>query len=299
LKKNHFALKTAFLLTLLAAIVGIERVSHYMTDGFGIASISSNIPPHEIWETAISSEDQLETRHALSQDYHYLASGSQSYVFLSNDGKYVIKFFKHKRWRLNPFYAFVPLPSKWEKKRTRWKEKKWETVNDTFSSCKISYELFKDETGVLFVHLNKTNNLKMTLPVKDKVGFKHKLALDKLQFVLQRKAVPTDEYLLNLRKLEDTETAKKAIHDMLTFTKKRAQLGYSDKDPHLIRNFGFIEGKAVEIDIGGFHKDPKKGFKYYESREIFKIEEKLLPWIRENYPEIAAYTEKQIDLLSN
>lgn len=299
MKKKRIALKTVLLLSLLAAIIGIERVSHYMTDGFGVASISSNIPPHQMWETAISTEDHLETRKALSQEYHYLTSGSQSYVFLSSDGKYVLKFFKHKRWRLNPFYAHMPLPASWEKKRTRWKEKKWETVNDTFKSSKASYDLFKAQTGVLFVHLNQTKNLHLTLIAKDKVGLKHKLNLDKLQFVLQKKAIPTDEYLLSLREAGDIQSAKKAIYDMLVFTRKRAELGYSDKDPHLIRNFGFIDGNAVEIDIGGFHKDPKKGLKYYQDREIFKIEEKLLPWIQENYPEIASYTEKQLDFLSN
>lgn len=299
MKKNRFFLKLALLIALLGIIGGIERLSHYLTDGFGIVSISSKIPPHDMWATTTSEEDKLEATQALAQEYHYLASGSQSYVFESADGNYVLKFFKHKRWRLNPLYALVPLPSKWEKKRIRWKEKKWETVNDTFRSCKISYELFKAHTGVIFVHLNKTKSLQSLLVVKDRVGLKHKLNLDNLQFVLQKKAIPTDEYLLSLKDAGDLEGAKKAILEMLTFTRERAELGYSDKDPHLIRNFGFINGQAAQIDIGGFHKDPKKGLSYYKSREIFKIEEKLIPWIKENYPELTAYTEEQIDFLSN
>jgi len=284
--------KIVIVFALLALTVGVERLSHYLTDGFGITSISSDVPVRPEWAVATSEEDACEMRRALSQDYHYLTSGSQSYVFLSSDGKYVLKFFKHKRWKASPIYASLPLPASWEKKRDHWIEKKRETVNDTFTSCKVSYELFKAETSVLFVHLNKSTHLQTTLVVKDKVGLKHQLFLDDLQFVLQKKAIPTDEYLLSLRKAGDTHGAQKAVRDMIDLTKTRAALGYSDKDPNFVRNFGFIDGKAVQIDVGGFHKDPKKGLKYYEEREIFKIEDKFLPWIQKHYPEITAYTEK-------
>ena len=87
---------------------------------------------------------------------------------------------------------------------------------------------------------------------------------------------------------------KKALFSLLAFTVKRAEKGYSDKDPHLIRNFGFIDGKAVEIDIGGFHHDPKKDLVYFHTHEMRRIERKLLPWIEENYPELAPYTKEEL-----
>ena len=279
-------------------MIGIERLSHFLTDGFKLANISSDLPYQKSWETKVSNQDFEESQKALFQPFHYLTSGSQSYVFISEDKKYVIKFFKHKRWRINPFYASLPLPASWEKTRAHWMKKKQETVQDTFHSCKISYELFKNDTGVLFIHLNQSNHLQKTLIIKDQIGCTHKLNLDTLQFILQKNAIPTDKYLLTLRKNGQTDVAKKAIQDLLAFTKKRAELGYSDKDPHLIRNFGFIEGKAVEIDVGGFHKDPKKDFNYYCTHEIVKIQDKLLPWIEKNYPEITSFTQKQIEILS-
>lgn len=299
MKKKFLTAKALFLLIPICLFLSTKYLSHYLTDGFRITSISSNIPVQENWEVAILEQDEKETEKALSQDYYYLTSGSQSYVFESTSGEYILKFFKQKRWRLHPFYALLPLPENWEKKRTHWKKKKWETVNDTFLSCKISYELFKDQTGVIFVHLNRTNHLQTTLLVKDRIGFTHRLPLDNLPFVIQKKAIPTDQYLLTLRATGNLNKAKQAIQEMLLFTRKRAELGFSDKDPHLIRNFGFIDNQAVEIDIGGFHKDPKKGLSYYKSREIFKIEEKLLPWIQENYPELTDYIQEQVNLLSD
>lgn len=289
---------TILLFCFIGALIGIKFTLSQLTDGFKLKNIRSNLPFQSDWNTPIAQSDFLETQKAISQKYDYLASGSQSYVFLSEDKKYVIKFFKHKRWKLNSFYSHIPLPSTWKKKQRHWKEKKWKTVNKTFKSCKISYELFKKETGVLYIHLNKTNLLNQTLIVKDRIGMTHALELDKLQFVVQKKAVPTDIYLTNLRNKGKVEEAKEAIKKLLDLTKMRAKLGYSDKDPHLIRNFGFLDQKAVQIDIGGFHRDPKKDLAYYQSQEIFKIQDKFLPWIEENYPEIAPFTKKQIEMLS-
>ena len=278
----------------ILALAGVERGFYYLKDGFSLAGISSELPAQDRWDIAISEDDKRLAMEILSQEFHYLGSGSQSFVFASQDEQYVIKFFKHKRWQLNPLYKHLPLPKKLDAKRTRWKQKKWGTVNNTFLSCKASYELFQKDTGVIYVHLNRTKDLDISLKVKDRLGLVHELNLDELQFVIQKRAIPTDVYLLSLREKGEIELAKQAIHEMLTFTKRRAELGFSDKDPHLIRNFGFLEGQAIEIDVGGFHKDPKKDFQYYQTFELKRIQNKLLPWLEENYPEIVSYAKEEI-----
>lgn len=281
-------------LLVIALLVGVERLSHFLTDGFGLPNITSNLPFSDAWSVNLTPEDECEALLALDQEYTYLESGSQSYVFISRDRKYVIKFFKHKRWRLNPFFEAVPLPASFNTKRERWKEKKKETVESTFKSCVTSYNHFKDETGLFYVHLNPTTELKRTLIVKDLIGLKHKIHLDKIQFLLQRTATPTDIYLLKLKETGDTEKGKKAIVALLNFTVERAKKGYSDKDPHLIRNFGFINDKVVEIDVGGFHRDPKKDLDYFYSHEIYRIQNKIVPWLNKYYPELSTFAEEQI-----
>lgn len=281
-------------LLVIALLVGVERLSHFLTDGFGLPNITSNLPFNDAWSVNVSAEDKREALIALDQEYIYLESGSQSYVFMSQDGKYVIKFFKHKRWRLNPFFEALPLPASFHAKRERWKKKKKETVESTFTSCVTSYQHFKDETGLFYVHLNPTTELKRKLIVKDPIGLKHKIHLDKIQFLLQRTATPTDTYLLNLKEAGNIEGAKKAIVDLLHFTVERAEKGYSDKDPHLIRNFGFINDKVVEIDVGGFHRDPKKDLEYFYSHEIYRIQKKIVPWLNKYYPELSTFAEEQI-----
>lgn len=279
-------------LLVVAALVGVERFSHALTDGFSYPNITSSLSYNPKWEITFEPEDLSELETALDQPYSYLESGSQSYVFISEDNNYVLKFFKHKRWRMNPFYEKLPLPKTLAEKRERWKRKKKETVASTFGSCKIAYTVFKNETGVIFVHLNKNHPFNHTIILKDRIGLKHHIQLGDVEFVVQKKAIPTGEYLLSLKKEGKTKEAKEALRKLLAFTEMRAKKGFSDKDPHLIRNFGFIDGKAVELDIGGFHRDPKKNLEYFYNHELKKIHSKLLPWLHENYPELVPISQE-------
>lgn len=281
-------------LLVVAAIVGVERLSHTLTDGFSYPNITSSLPYNPKWDITFEPEDLLELETALDQPFSYLESGSQSYVFISEDNNYVLKFFKHKRWRMNPLYEKLPLPRKFAEKRDRWKRKKKETVASTFGSCKIAYTTFKNETGVIFVHLNKNTPFDHTVILKDRIGLKHHIQLEDVEFVVQKKAIPTGEYLLSLKEEGKTQEAQKALKELLAFTEMRAKKGFSDKDPHLIRNFGFINGKAVELDIGGFHRDPKKNLEYFYNHEVKKIHHKLLPWLQENYPELVPIAQEEL-----
>ncbi|MCB1106693.1 MAG: hypothetical protein KDK76_01185 [Chlamydiia bacterium] len=285
-------------LLILGMLVGVERLSHLLTDGFGYADITSNLPYNPAWEVPFESEDQELIESALHQTYHYLESGSQSFVFMSEDKNYVIKFFKHKRWRLNPLLTSLPLPSSLALKRENWIEKKKETVNATFGSCKTAYTEFKKETGILFLHLNKTPHFNPILTVKDRIGLKHQIPLGEVEFIIQKKAIPTPSYLLALKQEGKTKEAQKALSDLFSLTVMRAKKGYSDKDPHLIRNFGFIDGKGIELDVGGFHHDPKKDLNYFYNQELKRIHQKLIPWLERHYPELVPYAEEEMSTLS-
>ena len=286
--------KISFLLLFIVAVFGSIRLFHKVTDGFAIAAISSDLPYNQNWDVPISEKDLGESEKALGETYSYLTSGSQSFVCISSQGQYIVKFFKHKRWRINPFLDQIPLPPYLKMKKEKWKQKKQKTIRSTFNSCKISYTKLHDETGIIFLHLNKTNHLNKNLIVRDRLGYKHKLNLDEIAFIIQKNATATDQYLLELRKKGDLKEAKKSIRNLLNFTVQRATEGYNDKDPHLIRNFGFINDQVIEIDLGGFYQDPKKNEDYFFSHEIYRIRRKLMPWIKKNYPELMDYVENQI-----
>ena len=286
--------KIFFLLLLILAIFGIFRLFHKVTNGFSIAAISSDMPYNQNWDIPILERDLSELENALEGTYSYLTCGSQSFVFVSSQGQYVVKFFKHKRWRVNSFLDQIPLPPSLHMKKEKWKQKKQTAVRSTYNSCKISYTKLHDETGIIYLHLNKTNHLNKILVIRDRIGRNYKLNLDEFAFIVQKNVTTTDKYLLALRKRGDLKEAEKSIRNLLNFTLQRATEGYSDKDPHLIYNFGFINDQIVEIDLGGFHQDPKKNQDYFFSHETDRIRRRLIPWLKKNYPELVDYTETQI-----
>ncbi|MFI5334744.1 MAG: hypothetical protein ACHQT8_06260, partial [Chlamydiales bacterium] len=106
-----------------------------------------------------------------------------------------------------------------------------------------------EETGLLYLHLAKTDENLPIVTLIDKLGIAHRVALDELPFLAQKRA----EKLLPI--LEGAH-GKEALSSLLQLIRTRCAKGVADRDPTLLKNFGFVEGKAVVIDLGSFSKDP-------------------------------------------
>lgn len=91
------------------------------TDTFTITGISSNRPFDPAWQTRpLSEQEQKEFDAATAQKYRYFGKGGQCYAFFSEDGQYVIKFFKQKVYTIPLWHHFIPIPFVFD----RYKEKK-------------------------------------------------------------------------------------------------------------------------------------------------------------------------------
>ncbi|HEY5235184.1 MAG TPA: hypothetical protein VIJ14_03300, partial [Rhabdochlamydiaceae bacterium] len=147
------------------------------TGRFTILRITSKLTPQPEWETAsLSPEEKTRIKEILSQPYSYLDNGVQSFVFASQDGQYVIKFFRHDHLDA-PFWL---TPSQRAKKQTQLRKE--------FLSYKLAYETLREQTGLVFAHLNKTKDLHQTLDLVDKLGIHHPLPLDDYEFLIQKRA---------------------------------------------------------------------------------------------------------------
>src|SRR5271156_5010255 len=98
---RKIASRLIFLTLFVLSLYGLGRLYFRLTGGFTIANISSDFSFQPQWEVRPLLEgEQAEFDKATSQPFYYLGKGCQSYVFASQDGKYVIKFFKYQRYRL-------------------------------------------------------------------------------------------------------------------------------------------------------------------------------------------------------
>lgn len=221
-------------------------------------------------EREVPCHDVEKVREILNQPFSYLNKGVQTFVFASQDGKYVIKFLRHDHLRPALWAHF--LPQQWRESKAAKKRAK---LNKDFISYKIAYEELREETGLVFVHLNKTDYLKQKLSLIDKIGVGHCLDLDQFEFLVQKRAellYPTLENLIDQGKIEDV---KVALSNLVHLLAKKFDKGIFDKDPDLNTNFGFVGNEVVQIDIGRFRKEDQK----LKREMILRITDHLHQWL--------------------
>lgn len=258
-----------------------------LIDGFYLYRTT---PPPDIRALTYPSAPLLsnEITEALAQPFYYLASGSQSFAFLSADQRYVLKLFKHYRWK-SPFYF------SWYPHITRpWTQKRLDGLIATYQSCLFCMHEFKEETALLYLQLAPSQGVHQTLTLYNRLGKKYTLPLETTSFIVQRYAEPVAQHLLKLKAQGQHDVAKECIHALFQHVLRKRLQGFTDKDPNFLNNFGFVEGCAVSIDVGGLIKDPKKDITYFCNRELKKVSKTLMPWLKNHYPELAEYTSTLI-----
>jgi len=236
--------------------------------GFGPARITSDFVYHSEW--AIDEPHNLAPlKTILNQKFKFLAVGSQSYAFESADGKYVVKFFimKHKIPRLSDLWH----PEKVDHRR--------QNLFSIFNAHKLAYTELKEDTGLLYIHLNKTDHLKTVLEVADRFGRSHLIDLDRTEFIVQEKAELIFSHLKKLLEQKDEAQVQKCIQATLDLVKRRMDKGISDHDKAVKHNYGFIGAgdrvRAVHLDLGRLEK-------VYKQKEYHRIKERINTWLQAN-----------------
>ncbi len=271
-------IKVAFLFLVL---IGIARFCHYQTAGFKLSKIQDNFCAHREW---IAPPLEAGTKAILQGKFTYLGRGLQSFVFLSSDQKYVLKIFNNRYQRKIFWLQFLP--------GCRGKQLyHWQKLEKTFHSYEIAYQELQAQTGLLYAHLNPTDQLGSTAIVVDKLGIEHPLLLDRIAFLLQKKVDPLYAKLTAWKQQGEIEKAKRGIRALVQLLKDRFDKGIADHDPLLRTNFGFIDEQPFQIDVGAFAKeepisDPKE--------ELLRIVASLKDWIQHNYPELSECLDEEM-----
>ncbi|MDX8430588.1 MAG: hypothetical protein SNF33_02110 [Candidatus Algichlamydia australiensis] len=269
--------KIVILIFSLPLFWGVERFAHAKTDGFALVNITSPLRSNSKWEV----ENPAGWEEILKQEFSYLSCGAQCYVFASADGKYVLKFFKHQHMRIPPLLEKIPLPSQLDAYRSKKIEKKRALQEATFSSMKIAYDNLKEETALIALHLNKTDDLLSPITLKDKIGILHRIDPNQFEFVLQKRGKLAYEEIEKFMAQDEKYKAEKLLRDALLLTQKRIAKGIFDKDPDFKTNFGIVEGKLVQIDIGRFSKN-----RVDDPEELYRITRPLAAQFPQLFPPI-------------
>jgi hypothetical protein len=274
---------------------GTGIVYYALTDGFSIGNITSHYRDEPRWQVhTLTSEENQEVDKALQQNYHYLAKGHQAYVFISEDGNYVIKFPKFHRNRIKPWLKYLPLPAAFEPYRQGRIDFKNARMDAVLESWKTAFDELQEENGLLLVHINSTSGLYPLLQIEDKIGFKHDLNLDKMTFLIQKKAQLVCPTIDETMARHDLNAAKKQIDALVDLFRGEYRRGLAETDNRMVRNTGFINGKAMHIDLGRFVVDDRFKDEKVQHTEILKKTSELRDWLAEHYPALATYLDKAL-----
>lgn len=278
------------ILGFLIVCILLKKFCYRQTDGFALHKICSSLTYCSDWEVpSLTPQDSGEIAAILDQPFYYLAKGAQSYVFVSKDGQTVIKFFRIYHLQPPLWLKALSLPLPLQPYQIRKMIEKRLELDKDFQSYKIAFQDLKHETGLLYLHLNKTDHLKKRLIIYDKIGIAHPLNLDQMEFLVQKRASLIFPAIATLVQNDGVDAAKEAISALVKLLVQRCEKGIVDKDPDLNTNFGFLYNIPIQVDIGRFHRETRTRTSEDYRDELIRITDNFRQWLDQNYPPLSEH----------
>ena len=255
-----------------------------------MANIISNLNPSP--EKAVreaSPEEKALFAELSDKPWRYLGKGCQSYAFESENGEYVLKFFKHQRFRsrawMAPLYQLPLIQESVRKKQAHRAAK----LAGFMESWRLAFDELSEESGIIWVHLNKSSNLNKDFILKDKVGLTHKVPADSVEFLIQRKAEPLEDWIHRTMKEGHPDKVRAMLSDLLATLMNEYERGLSDNDPALLQNTGVFNDRPFHIDVGQFEKNNRFKNPDIWSVELYNKTYFFRLWLLETYPEMGEH----------
>ncbi len=266
----------------LISFGGFNLIAYQLVDHFRLGKIEGKLQKKRA--------DPLPA--CINQPFFYLGKGSQSYVFESSDGQYVLKFFRMNRYRVAQIVYIPPFFKEMQEEKRVVKQKK---LDDLFTSCHIAFKRLAKQTAIVYLHLEESANLNQKVLIHDALSRPYLIDLDKTPFIIQKKAVPLYVYLEGLIKEKKTSEVCVALIDLKNLLISRFERQVSDHDPVIEKNAGYLlDGRPIFMDIGQFYLSEKISSPSAYRQEGAGVLRKLKIWLEE---QDSYYAEIYLDCL--
>ncbi|MBA3815908.1 MAG: hypothetical protein H0X29_05210 [Parachlamydiaceae bacterium] len=284
------------ILVVLALLYGTMRLYFNATDDFRLSNITYNMPYQKEWEVAhLDSKQEQQLPTILSQQFAYLGKGAQSYAFASDDGKFVIKFFKFKHLRPSLFHDLLPTVGFIKDFKEKQVARKKRKLYGVFQGYKTAYEMHKKESGLLFVQLNITGNPSRTVTVRDKIGLKRTIDLSNIPFILQERGVTLRVVLKELLDKGDIASAEDRIGSIFDLYASEYKKGIYDHDHGVMYNTGFVGLHPIHLDVGKLVKEESMRNSEIAKGDLLLVAAKMKIWTLNLYPQYFQHLSNYID----
>ena len=282
-----------YLTAIILLCIAAARFSHHETKGFRITKIQNNWDENVCGMPPLSQEEIAHVRSLFAYPFRYLGRGKQSFAFLSDDGTHVIKIFNNSHQRKITLFRIlsrIPFFHHWAAHKTLLFSNKLEKA---FESYRIAFEEMQEKTGLLFIHLGRTDGLP-PLTLIDALHIPHRLDSNTLGFLIQKKATLVYPALEEMIQSQDMAKAKDTLCRLLDLFLWKFRHGISDSDPLIRTNFAVLDDAVIQIDVGPLSKDFSTLDPDKMRSEIFRITASLKNWLSDRCPELAVFLDQQL-----
>lgn len=266
----------------LALILAV-RGYFELTDDFRISNIVYPLKEREEWNFPLSFEEQRDLEDILDQKFYYLGKGAQVYAFGSEDGKYVLKFFKFKHLKPSFFIQLLPPIGPLTEIKEKNVSRKLRKLEGVFEGHVLAYTHDKENSGLLYLHLNPTSGPELKTRLIDKIGYEREVDLNPIVFVLQRRGETLRTVFNELFSKGERELAAIRAGQILDMYMKEYKKGVWDRDHGISHNTGFIGSTPFHLDVGKMSYDANLQEKFYQE-DLRHVARKINTWVKENYP---------------
>jgi hypothetical protein len=275
----------------LFSLVFFIWLAEKRTDGFITDFITRFECYDKNYEIQVSS-DAREIKTILSQKYHYLTRGKQSFIFESNDKKYILKFFDNSRFFSKFYILSLPLPNFLDHIRKNCYNKRKSKLEFDLSSVKIAYERLKDDAVLVHANLTKTNFFNDKLCVTNKYGRELLLDLNNAFFILQKKC---ELFYPKYEESKDEVYKNHLLESFLEMIHRRTLKLVVDNDIGKNKtNWGVFDNKAVTIDIGRWYIDENLLTSQGYKKHMVKATVTLRKYLLENDPQKIDFLDQKL-----
>jgi hypothetical protein len=208
------------------------------------------------------------TEAILLQPFTYLGRGSQFFVYISQDRKYVLKV--PRAAKLRESFIGRLLCMRVQKP-------------DLLQSLQIASRDLAFETSLLYVHYGYCEGWSRPVRFLNRCKRAEKVDVSKIPFVLQKKIELIGESLV---RANGSQERQRIVTGYLDLIERERQLGWMSDDCSFWQNAGIDDARIVRIDIGS-----------YVSAKTFSWQEMSKPvrnWLQKADPALAVWLNKEI-----
>jgi len=256
------------------------------------------IEPKDFFENANFYKSEISNLEKIfNQNFKFINKGRHTFVFLSEDNNYVVKFFRFHRYKL-PFVLQVCKSFPMIKKISKKIQKELDILYfETINSYKLAYENLQTQTATIYVHLNKSNDLNKKIKILDKFNVSYYLDLDNYGFIIQKKAKSFQKELLKLK--NDKLAVESLLNSFFDNLGSIYEKNIINNDRHILNNLGIIDNKIIEIDIGRFALNKQIKEKTVLEKEAYHYTVYLRKWLSKNIPDALPVLDSQLKNIIN